>query len=320
MLKKKKIVSAEKAVVVSFIVDISDVIINLIVAIMTGSVVMISQAMQGFADLVSSGLLILGVKRSKIPRDKIHPYGHGRELYFWTFLSTLFTFTITAIVSFYLGLKRFIEPQAIQNLNLAYVVLIISIFTNGYAMSLSLKRLLRKKTIDKIWSVFTHGALIETKASLVLDFTGVLASLLGIITLLLYQFTGNARFDGLGAMLIAVVLGILDIYLIKRAKDLLVGRSASPETENNIMITIKSFKEVEYVIDLRTLHIGPEKIMINVEVNFIDDLNTDEIEILIDRIEEKIKAEVPSAANIQIELESPKIFEKVGDSVSGRVS
>ena len=313
MIKEKKIVSAEKAVVASFIVDVSEVIINLIVAIMTGSVVMISQAMQGFAGLVSSGLLILGVKRAKLPSDKTHPYGHGRELYFWTFLSTLFTFTITAIVSFYLGLRRFIDPQTIQHLNFAYTVLTISIFTNGYAMSLSLTRLLRKKPLDKIWSVFTHGALIETKASLVLNFTGVLASFLGIITLLLYQFTGNARFDGLGAMLIAVILGILDIYLIKRAKDLLVGRSASPETENKIMVAVESFKEVEGVLDLRTLHIGPEKLMINIEVNFIDNLSTDEIEILIDRIEEKIKAEVPSATNIQIELETPEIFKKVGD-------
>ena len=310
MFKEKKIVSAEKAVVASFIVDVSDVIINLIVAILSGSVVMISQAMQGFAGLVSSGLLVLGVKRAKLPSDKTHPYGHGRELYFWTFLSTLFTFTITAIVSFYLGFKRFMDPQDIQHLNLAYTVLTISIFTNGYAMSLSLKRLLRKKPIDKIWSVFTHGALIETKASLVLNFTGVLASFLGIITLLLYQFTGNARYDGLGAMLIAVILGILDIYLIKRAKDLLVGRSASPGTENKIMMAVKSFKEVEDIIDLRTLHIGPEKLMINIEVNFIDNLSTDEIEILIDRIEENIKVSVPSATNIQIALETPEIFKK----------
>jgi len=312
MPKEKKIVSAEKAVVASLLVDVSDVVINLFVAIMTGSVVMISQAMQGFAGLVSSGLLVLGVKKAKLPSDEVHPYGHGRELYFWTFLSTLFTFTITAVVSFYLGFKRFIDPQEIQNLNLAYIVLTVSVFTNGYAMSLSLKRLLHKKPLDKIWSVFTHGALIETKASLVLNFTGVLASCLGIITLLFYQFTGNARFDGLGAMLIAFVLGILDIYLIKRAKDLLVGRSASPETENKIMMAVKSFKEVEDIIDLRTLHIGPEKLMINIEVNFIDDLGTDEIEILIDRIEEKIKANVPSAATIQIELETPEIFKKVG--------
>lgn len=307
MDKNKKIVSAEKAVVVSFLVDVSDVIINLVVAVMSGSVVMVSQALQGFADLVSSGLLILGVRRAKLPSDRVHPYGHGRELYFWTFLSTLFTFTITALVSFYLGFKRFIDPQPIQNLNLAYAVLIFSVFTNGYAMSLSLRRLLRKKHIDKVWSVFTHGALIETKASLVLDFTGVLASILGIITLLLYQFTGNARFDGLGAMLIAVVLGILDIYLIKRAKDLLVGRSANLEIENKIMIATKSFTEVEEILDLRTLHIGPEKLMINLEVNIIDGLNTDEIEILIFKIEEKIRLKVPSGTNIQIELESPKI-------------
>lgn len=307
MTKNIKNISAEKAVVVSFLVDVSDVLINFVIAIMSGSVVMISQALQGFADLVSSGLLILGVRRSKLPSDKKHPYGHGRELYFWTFLSTLFTFTITAIVSFYLGWKRFLDPQDINNLGLAYAVLILSIITNGYAMSLSLKRLLRKKPIDKIWSVFTHGALIETKASLVLDFTGVLASILGLITLLLYQITGNARYDGIGAMIIAIILGILDFYLIQRAKDLLVGKSANPQTEAKISKAVNSFKEVEDIMDLRTLHIGPEKLMINTEVNLIDELTTDQIEILIDKIEAKIKENVPSAATIQIELETPEI-------------
>lgn len=305
--KKIKIVSAEKAVLVSFLVDISDIIINLAVALMSGSVVMISQALQGMAGLVSSGLLLLGVKRSKLPRNRRHPYGYGRESYFWTFLSTLFTFTITAIVSFYLGFQRFLNPQPIQSLGLAYFVLVISVFTNGYAASLSAKRLLRKKNISKIWDVFTKGALIETKTSLVLDFTGVLASTLGIITLLLYQFTGDARYDGLGAMMIAVILGVLDIYLIKRAKDLLVGRSASIETEDKIRDAVNSFPRVKQVIDLRTLHIGPESLMINIEVNLFDKLTTDEIELLIDDIEERIKKKVPRAKSIQIELETPVV-------------
>ncbi len=306
-IKKLKIVSAERAVVVSFLVDISDVVINLVVAVMSGSVVMISQVLQGFADLVSSGLLIFGVKRARLPRDKRYPYGHGRELYFWTFLSTLFTFTITAVVSFYLGLQRFINPQPISQLFWAYIVLFVSVFTNGYAMWLSMQRLLRKKHLSKLWSVFTHGVLIETKTSLVLDFTGVLASALGIFTLFLYQITGDARWDGLGAMLIAGILGLLDIYLIKRAKDLLVGRSASDSTEKKIAETIKSFAEVEEVVDLRTLHIGPEKLMINVEINFENKLTTDKIEVLIDKIEEKIKTKVPSAVSIQIELETSRI-------------
>lgn len=305
--KKQKVVSAEKAVVVSFLVDISDVLINFVVAIMSGSVVMISQALQGFADLVSSGLLILGVRRAKLPSDRKHPYGYGRELYFWTFLSTLFTFGITAVLSFYLGYKRFLDPQPINNIVIAYIILIISVFTNGYAMSLSLRRLLRKRHISKVWSIFTHGALIETKTSLVLDFTGVLASILGIISLLIYQFTGNAMYDGLGAMLIALILGVLDVYLIKVAKELLVGQSASIEIEKNIVDAAKTFPKVEKVLDLRTLHIGPEKIMVNMEVNLSDQLTTDEIEILIDKIESEIKNKVPTASSIQVELETPEV-------------
>lgn len=310
MQNKKKIkkISAEKAVLASLLVDISDFIINSIVALMSGSVVMTSQALQGLAGLVSSGLLVLGVKRSKLPRNRKHPYGYGKESYFWTFISTLFTFTVTAVVAFYLGWQRFFHPQPIHNLFLAYVVLIISIFTNGYAMSLSFKRLLRKKNVNKIWSILTQGALIETKTSFVLNLTGVLASILGIISLFLYQLTGDSRYDGLGAMLIAVILGILNIYLTKRAKDLLVGRSTSIETENEIKKIVESFSGVKKVIDLRTLHIGPESLMINIEINLYDKYTTaDAIELLIDDIEEKIKKKVPHAHSIQIELETPTI-------------
>jgi len=300
-------ISARKVVLTSFVVDVSDIAINVLAALLSGSVIMLSQALKGVTDLIASGFLLVGVKRAKRPSDKKHPFGYGRELYFWTFLSALFTFTLTAGASFYLGLKRYLSPIPIRNLTLTYLALIIAIITNGYSMLLSLKRLLGKQPLLTIWKAFTNSALIETKTTLVLDTMGTIASVLGLIALLLYQQTGNMKFDGLGAIAIGITLAILALFILKGAKDLLVGQSASPEIEEKIIKAAKSFPSVISIIDLRTLHIGTNRLLVNMEVHLANRLTTDEIETLIDKIENQIKKEVPKATNIQIGLETPDI-------------
>ncbi len=307
MQDKKTYISSEKVVTISFLVDIIDVLINSLVAIMTGSVVMFSQALQGGADLLASGLLIFGVKKSKKPADRKHPFGFGREVYFWTFLSALTTFSVTAGISFYLGLKRFLNPQPLQNVDLAIIVLFISILTNGYAMSLSFRRLLGKRVYKNIFKIFLHSAFIATKTAFVLDLMGTLASILGLIAILLYKISGNQRLDGLGAMLIGMVLATLAVFILKSAKDLLVGQSAPPATEDRIRSTVKALSEVKKVISLRTLHIGTGTLLVDIEINLQDGLTTDKIEILIDRIQANILKQVPEAKEVRVELETPKV-------------
>jgi len=307
MPEKKLLISSEKVVKVSFFVDISDVLINLLVAIFSGSVVMFSQALQGGADLLASGLLVFGMKKSKRLADHKHPFGYGREIYFWTFLSALTTFLITAGLSFYLGLKRFLNPQPLDNVNLAIIVLLVSILTNGYAMSLSFRRLLGKNVYKNILQIFLHSAFIATKTAFVLDLMGTLASILGLISILLYKFSNNQKLDGLGAMLIGITLAILAIFILKSAKDLLVGQSASPDTEDKIKSTVEALSEVKKVIDLRTLHIGTGTLLVDIEVNLQDDLTTDKIEILIDQIQADIMKQVPEAKEVRVELETPRV-------------
>ena len=307
-MKDKKIsITSEKVVTVSFFVDIGDVLINLLVAIVSGSVVMLSQTLQGGADLLASGLLILGVKKSKRLPSRKHPFGYGREIYFWTFLSALTTFTVTAGLSFYLGLKRFLNPQPIHHVNLAIIVLFISILTNGYSMSLSSRRLLNKKVYKNIFKIFFHSAFIATKTTFVLDLMGTFASILGLISILLYKISGNQRLDGLGAMFIGATLAVLAIFILKSAKDLLVGQSASPKIKEKIKSTVKNFVEVKKVIDLRTLQIGTGTLLVDIEVNLQDGLTTSKIEILIDQIQAKIKKQVPEVKEVRVGLETPEV-------------
>src|SRR5690606_31190118 len=154
--------------------------------------IMLSQALEGITDLASSGLLLFGLSRSRREADSNHPFGYGREIYFWTLISALIMLSITSTFTFYFGLQRVLNPQPLEHTYYAYIILIITALTNSYALSLSTTRLLKGRSILKLARIFYHSSFIETKTAFVLDLMGLSASLLGLIGLLLYTVTGNA--------------------------------------------------------------------------------------------------------------------------------
>jgi divalent metal cation (Fe/Co/Zn/Cd) transporter len=198
-----KSVTARRVVLTSFWVDALDIILNLAVTLVTGSVVMVAELTQGVSDLLASGLLIIGLHRPK------------KEIYFWTLSSTLVMLLLASSLSFYFGLKRFLHPQEIENILIAYMALIVSVVSNGYAFILSAQRILKKgASFRKVFQEFEASSLIMTKNTFVLDLMGMSAALVGLIALILYQVFGNLRFDGLGAMGIGIVLALLSLRLV----------------------------------------------------------------------------------------------------------
>ena len=305
-MKKSKIISIDRVVLTSFLVDLSDVLISFLGALLTGSVTMISQALQGFSDIFSSGLLLFGNKRSKLPLDQIHPYGYGRETFFWALMSGLITFSITATISIYLGYQRFLQPETIKNLPFALFALVFSIFSNGYSCFISYKKLAGKHKASTVLQTFFNSPLIEVKTSFILDFMGTVAAVFGMAALVIYKYTNDLRFDGIGSMLTGLALAFFSYFILIGAKDLLIGKSASTKVIQKIMDAVMSFEQVTTIMDIRTLIIGTRKILIDLEINVIDELNTPELEKLIDNIEEEINRNLEITSFIQIELETEK--------------
>lgn len=304
-VKKEKQITAKKVILVSFTVDLLDIVLSLGVALITGSVIMLTETLEGVSDFVSSGLLLIGLKRSTRREDRSHPFGYGREIYFWTLLAALIMFGVTSTVSIYLGWERFLHPHPVYNILLAQIVLLVTLSTNGYAFFLSYRRLLKKRNWRQIIRIFYRSSLVETKTTFILDLMGSMASFVGTIALAIYVITGDVRFDGIGAMLIGIVLAVLAFLLLMGIRDLLVGRSASAETEAKIHEAALEIDEVREVLDLKTLHVGSEKLLVNLEVNMEGNLSTQELEKLMDRVKERIQIEVPSVKYIQVELETP---------------
>jgi cation diffusion facilitator family transporter len=303
MISRKKI-SERRVLITTFWVDLLDVALNLSVAILTGSVVMLSEFFQGLADLTAAAFLLVGYKRSRKKADKRHPFGHGKEIYFWTLISAVVMMTFTATASFYVGLNRFLNPQEITHIGFGYGTLLITLVTNGYALSLSSRRLLKNKPIKQLPQLFMSSSVVTTKNALVLDLMGTTASSFGLVSLLLYQLLGEKRFDGVGAMVIGVTTAILAFVLIIGIKGLLVGERAAPEIEEKIKTATLSIPHVKEVLDLRTMQIGSDKLLVNIDVHMQDGLTTDELEALIDKIKKRIQERVSSIRYVQVELET----------------
>jgi cation diffusion facilitator family transporter len=305
MIFKRKI-SERRVLVTTFWVDLLDVALNLSVAILTGSVVMLSEFFQGLADLTAAAFLMVGYKRSRKKADKLHPFGHGKEIYFWTLISAVVMMTFTATASFYVGLIRFLNPQEITHIGFAYGTLLVTLVTNTYALSLSYRRLLKNKPLKQLPQEFLHSNVVTTKNALVLDLMGSTAASCGLVSLLLYQLVGEKRFDGLGAMIIGVTTAILAFVLIIGIKGLLVGERAAPQIEEKIKKATLSIPQVKEVLDLRTMQIGSDKLLVNIDVHMQDGLTTDELETLIDNIKKRIREKVSSIRYVQVELETPE--------------
>jgi cation diffusion facilitator family transporter len=295
-------ISSKTVVVVSFLVDLLDVILSLVVAILSGSVIMLSQVLEGFADLLASGLLIIGIARSKQKEDRDHPFGYGRELYFWSLLAGIVMLTITATLSIFFGWQRFLHPEPVHDINLALLVLGITLVTNSFAFYLSLKRLLRNRSFGQVIRIFLKSSLVETKTTFTLDLMGATASLLGIVALVVYLISGDQRFDGLGAIVIGLMLAVFAVILLIGTVDLIVGRSASIEMEDRIKTVALKIPQVSKVLGLKTLHIGSERLLVNLDVHLQHGLTTDQIEKLVDKIKQSIKTEIPQVKHIQVEL------------------
>ena len=131
--QEKENVSSKRVIITSFFVDISDILINLVIAILSGSVIMLTEVFEGIADLASSGFLLVGYYNSRQKEDSAHPFGYGREMYFWALLSALVMFGVTATLSIYFGWRRILEPHPVHNIYLVFTILLITFFTNGYA-------------------------------------------------------------------------------------------------------------------------------------------------------------------------------------------
>jgi cation diffusion facilitator family transporter len=276
-------------------------------AVMTGSSGMMAEALHSVADTTNQVFLLLGLRFYKRPASKKHPFGYGKERFFWSFIAAIFIFGVGSTYAIYEGVVKLNHPRAPQHLGWAYLVLAISFLLESSSISLAIYQEV-KEARQEGKTFFAH--IRESKdptAKTVLfeDSAALLGILIAAGGLYLTEHQAGpgvgAYWDGLASILIGVVLAIVAFILARTSRGLLLGEAASLKVRQAITKAIESHPNVVKVIELLTMHLAPKQILINAHVNLRDDLVTDDIERTNEEIERLIRRAEPKVEMIFLE-------------------
>lgn len=281
-------------------------ITKLFAASITGSSAMLSEGIHSIVDTGNQGLLLLGLKKAARPADKEHPFGYGKEIYFWSFVVAILIFAVGAGVSLYEGIHHILHPEPIENVMLNYTVLGLSLLFEGVAWFFALRQFNISKgnrgylqAVRRSKDPSTFVVLFEDTAAM----AGILVAFFGIW---LGQMTGWLWLDGAASVIIGLILAWTAWLLAVETKDLLIGESAVPEMVAGVRHLAGEVKEVDHVNEVLTLHMGPEYVLVNISLDFDDACAADEVEMSIARLSERIKLNWPLVKKVFVEAERQK--------------
>lgn len=283
-------------------------------ALITGSAAMLAESLHSLADTGNQVLLLVGISRSRRPADTEHPFGYGKERFFWAFLVAVTMFFVGAVMSVYKGVEGIFYPHPLEKPLVNYSVLALSVFFEGFALRTAYREFKQHRRAGLLRDLHeakdpsTLTILFEDSAAL----TGIAVAALGIF---LSRELDNPFYDALASVIIGLVLAVVAFFLARETKALLIGESASRYDRERIADAVRQVPEVSALMDLLTMHIGPDEILVNLNINFKDGLDTDRLELVIDEVEKRIRQAVPEVGRIFIEAETLRRAKGLGKNV-----
>ncbi len=275
-------------------------------AAFTGSSAMFSEAVHSLVDTGNQGLLLYGMKRADKPADPSHPFGYGRELYFWAFVVAIMLFATGAGVSVYEGVSKLSNPHPVTDASINYIVLGLAIVFEGGSWFVAFREFQRRKgslgyfralQLSKDPSLFT--VLMEDSAAML----GLIIALVGIY---LAEALAMPELDAVASILIGVVLALVAAFLAYETKALLIGEAAAPEVIAGVRRAIAQERGIAQINEILTMHMGPQDVLLNLSVDFRSGLSSDHVEEAISSLEKKIKIEFPEITRVFIEAQALK--------------
>ncbi len=273
-------------------------------AVFTGSSAMLSEGIHSLVDTLNQGLLLHGLKRSARPADEIHPFGYGREIYFWAFVVAILIFAVGAGVSIYEGVEKLKHPVPVRNAYVNYIVLGGAFVFEAGAWWMAFREFQRLKGSQGYFEavhaskdpvVFT--VLFEDTAAMI----GIIVAFFGIW---LGEITDAPWMDGAASVVIGLILAAVAAILSYECKGLLVGESASGPVVQDIRALLGGYPDKLSVNELLTMHLGPEDVLVTMSLDFAGGISSDEVERLVSELEQKIKSAHPEITRVFIEAQS----------------
>lgn len=278
-------------------------IAKFVAAGITGSSSMLTEGVHSCVDSLNQVLLLYGQKRSRRVPDAAHPFGYGRELYFWAFVVAILIFAVGAGVSIYEGWLHIQEPEQLTDPTVNYVVIAIAVALEGTSWTLAMREFAAAKG-DTGWWQAVRESKDPTTFIVLFEDSAALAGLLvaGIGVWASHAF-GDPRLDGVASIVIGGILAAVAVLLARESKGLLIGERADPATIARIRQLVAAHPGISAVNHVRTVHTAPDAVFVAISADFDDALTMGEAEPLVERIESELRETFPSLTSIYIRPE-----------------
>ncbi|WP_084962174.1 cation diffusion facilitator family transporter [Thermoactinospora rubra] len=294
-----------KAIIAALAANLAIATAKFVAAAFTGSSAMLAEGIHSVADSGNQVLLLFGGKRAQRASTPEHPFGYGRERYFYSFIVAVVLFTIGAAFSLYEGVSKLTHPHETSSLGWAIGVLVFAII----AESLSFRTAIKESNAvrgNQSWVAFVRRAKSPELPVILLEDLGALLGLIfALFGVSMTAVTGDPVWDAIGTIMIGALLAVIAVVLAIETKSLLIGEGADPATEEQIRSALQSAPEVERIIHMKTLHLGPEELLVAAKIAVAHDDTAAEVARGIDEAEQRIRAAVPIARVIYLE---PDLF------------
>lgn len=295
---------SSKAIYAAILGNLAIAVTKFTVAGITGSSAMFSEAIHSLVDTGNGALLLLGLRLSRKPADESHPFGYGKEVYFWSFVVAILIFAGGGAVSVYEGVLHLRAPAPPHDPTWNYVVLGFAVIFEGFSLRIALREFSKVRDGRGVWKTIqaskdptTFTVVLEDSAALI----GLLAAFAGIFFGRIFD---NPYLDGAAAVVIGLVLSGVAVVLARESKGLLIGEAVNPRMAAGIRKLVEGDPAVEAVRRPATMHLGPDNVLVGIDVQFMPNMTASEVEAAIDRIERSVRSAYPEVSQIYLEADS----------------
>jgi len=300
-----------KAVYAALFGNLGIAVTKFIAAAMTGSASMWAESYHSASDTVNQILLLLGIKLSTRPANELHQFGFGKSQFFWSFIVATMIFGISGILSLQQGFSSLLgDAHHFENPIINYIVLAIAFAFEGNALRIAINQFKKpilesgeKVRFSTLYTEFKNSKDTSLLTVIVEDTAALLGIVVAAIGILLTDITGNTQYDAISSLIIGVLLMSFAFFLAKENRGLLLGESVSSEQQKQIIDAVTAVPEVHKVVTMKTMHLSPTVVIVGIEVNLVDGLDTDKIETITDVIEKEIMTIIPSSKKEYIFVE-----------------
>jgi len=296
---------SKKAVVAAIIGNAAIAVIKFVAGSITGSSAMISEGIHSLVDTGNGGLLFHGLRRGARPADEHHPFGHGMEVYFWSLIVAVSIFGIGGGMSIYEGIIHVQHPAPLGNPSINYIVLALAMVFESLSFSVAWRVFRKTKGSRRTLAAIHHGKDPSLFTVLFEDTAALLGLVVAFFGVFLSHQLQEPVLDGLASVVIGAILIVAALWLAYESRSLLIGEAADPE----LVAAIREIALADPVVSglgvVLTMHLGPDDVLLNIEVQFAEGLPAEAIHAAVHRIEERINEPYPEVSRIFIEVEVP---------------